>query len=431
VVRVFPAKGKYGRLWTVRWSIDSARKTKSYPDDMKDEAIAFARGIVDQRKDSTKPRPKITLNELWRAYTNSPEWKALRKDTWTNYTNHWNKWVTFCERSTYVDETNLRTVDAFRNALAKLGIASNQIRICLQVVRNIYGWGESRDLISLNRILTYRFKAGKDERETETHEYRMEDFRAILAQFDPLSGYHWRPWVALTILGNQGQRENAVLHLAKADVREKEIVWNARYMKQGKEFKQPLRSATRRALEVARHHHKRMGYTGPWILPGTRGRETYGEQALWRALNEAEKSAQVPKIVLRSTHGLRRMVAGEIYDVTKDKKAAADFLGVSLATIEKYLKRREDVVRSAVEELDELQPNCNPEEVPEIEELVSVADSAGYREPPDGLEPSTTRRSPSVIEAESAQNLDDSSRSDPANDPPNRYQTCNSSAIRP
>ena len=58
----------------------------------------------------------------------------------------------------------------------------------------------------------------------------------------------------------------------------------------------------------------------------------------------------------RGTHGLRRMVAGEVYDATLNPLAAMEFIGdTSIRMAETYIKRRLDRVRAAALATDHLQ----------------------------------------------------------------------------
>ena len=72
----------------------------------------------------------------------------------------------------------------------------------------------------------------------------------------------------LLLIGHQGVRQRAALHLRWEDVDldARVITWRARYDKVGREWSQPIRDATRSALLTALYWRERDGYTGPWVF---------------------------------------------------------------------------------------------------------------------------------------------------------------------
>ena len=76
-----------------------------------------------------------------------------------------------------------------------------------------------------------------------------------------------------------------------------------------------------------------------------------------KGLTNAERAAGVPKLPLRSAHGLRKMVAGRVLDETGDPLLAMQFIGdTNLKMIQKYLKRRDKRLAAAAELLDRKGP---------------------------------------------------------------------------
>ena len=99
-------------------------------------------------------------------------------------------------------------------------------------------------------------------------EYRAEEFETLLRAFYPSVHTGWRPWVALMLCGHHGMRANAVLHLRWEDIAwdADEIIWPARWQKNGEPHRQPLTWEAVSALETARRWREKLGYTGPWVL---------------------------------------------------------------------------------------------------------------------------------------------------------------------
>ncbi len=194
-----------------------------------------------------------------------------------------------------------------------------------------------------------------------------------------------------------GVRQRAALHLQWEDVDLEAgvVTWRAQYDKVGREWSQPIRDATRSALLTALYWRERDGYTGPWVFYSSwsskaKGREApgvFGAQGLWKALRNAEVAAGVPSLPLRSAHGLRRMVAGEVLRETGDLVLATHFIGdTDFRVMQRYLKRRDDRLEAVAKQLDKAhkptpkpQPHRNAETPPE-ESGAEVLVSAGVAE---------------------------------------------------
>ena len=72
------------------------------------------------------------------------------------------------------------------------------------------------------------------------------------------------------------------------------------------------------------------------------------------AISAAEKKAGVTHRPRRGSHGLRKMVAGDVYEATKDIKSAMNFIGDSEVLAPKYLKRRMNRLMDAASKVDEM-----------------------------------------------------------------------------
>lgn len=367
-IKVYGERGEQVRVYVegdlvrVRWRDHGIRKTRSWgvSPEAKAEAKAFAEGIIDARKHPVVTRAPLTLRELWEQYAEA-EFPALRPTSQRRYAERWQKWERFHKRETIAEAVDEGHAERYRAARAGLGIAVNQIAEEIKMAKVVHAWGHRRRLLSANYLTLYQFKIKKEDRPALPAEYRMADFHAILAQFKPDQWGQWRPWAALTVLGYQGVRTNALLHLQWADVTDGVLTWRAEWDKLGREWTQPIRSETARALEVCRQWRATLGYTGPWVFFTQDERKVkagkpaiYGASALAAALKKAEKAAAVAHLDLRAMHGLRRMVAGEVARVTGNPLMAAQFIGdTDLRVVQRsYLKRRDDQLRDVATLLD-------------------------------------------------------------------------------
>lgn len=391
-----------GDLVRVRWRVNGVRKHRSWPDtrEGRQEAKAFAAGLSDaKREGAQQPRLRLSLRALWVRYAEA-EFPSLRPTSQIRYLERWRKWERFLGRDFIAEDTTQENADQYRTARAQLGIVVNQIAEEVKLVKTVYAWAQRRRLIGQNDLALYRFKIAKEDRREAPEEYRMADFLRILAQFRPIEWGHWRPWAMLTLLGFQGIRTNAARHLQWADVDLElgTLIWRARWDKLGREWTQPLRSATRDALAIAWQWRVKAKYHGPWVFFSKDERKVrldhepiYGHQALAAALTKAERAAWVPHVELRAMHGLRRMVVGEIVRVTGDIAAAAQFIGdTDLRVVNRsYLKRRIDQLKGVADRLDAAHaPARKANESATVLEEGSVK-SWNDREPLVGFEPTT------------------------------------------
>ena len=379
-----------GDLVRVRWREHGRRRTESWPNTPENRitAKAYAEGILDGLLHPDPPvRPKLTLRAIWERYAEA-EFPSLRSASQRRYLERWQKWERFMGRDFLADETQQEDADRYRTARTALGIVVNQIAEEVKMAKLVYAWAQRRKLITQNELALYRFKIAKEDRPSLPAEYRLEDFEKILAQFDSTSWGRWRPWAVLTLLGNQGVRTGAALHLAWDDVDLETglLTWRARWDKVGREWQQPIRTATRHALEVCRKWREKLGYEGQWVFFSQDERKVkggelpiYGQAALGYALGKAEQRAGVPHLDLRAMHGLRRMVVGEIVRLTGDVAAAAQFIGdTDLRVVNRsYLKRRIDQLVAVAARLDAApkdQPSGNQETSAKKDEIEVIAE---------------------------------------------------------
>ncbi len=370
-IRVLIESG--AELVRVLWREHGRRRVKSWPNTPagRVEAKAWAEGFSESCIRTAPDRVACTA-ELWERFA-AAEFPHLRPRTQQLYAQRWRRWQVFIGHTFPASEATLENLDQYRAALTKVGMAPNQIGEHLKQMKLVYAWAERRELVARNRIALYRFKLAKEERRNEPAEYRLEDFERLIAQLSPQSSRSWRPWALLMVLGHQGIRVRAALHLRWEDIdfAEGRITWRAAFDKLGREWSQPLRVGTYSALLTAKWWRERTAREGTpppaepsWVFFSTDARSStradgrempgvYRIQAFWSALQQAERAAGVPHMALRAAHGFRRMVAGEVLAQTGDPKLAMDFIGdTDLRVMQRYLKRRDDRLTAVALQLD-------------------------------------------------------------------------------
>lgn len=373
----------------------------------KADAIAWAETYRDERKRLGAARLETTHAQLWAKYTASPAWADLRARSKPSYLHRWQRWVTFRGASTRPDDTTLHHIDQYIMRAREQGVAINQIRQVLNVARVVYNWGQSRKLITENVFSGYRWKTPKDAIMESPGEYSEEEFNAILAELSPQDSRRWRANVMLLLAGYHGQRGNALTHLRAEDVHDGSIVWPAKYQKNGKPLEQPLTWDGYAAILTARYWRERLGYTGPWLLPGgsqaKRGvvrelrewekdpkhkRVGTGKGAARRVADEpyayssghaqliaAEIRAGVEHQPRRAFHGFRKMAAGNVADVTGDTRLALQWIGDDIRQAPAYLKKRAEHMDRAAAAVQRT-PKGTRTSVPEVSETQKAPEGA-------------------------------------------------------
>jgi integrase len=352
-VRVFTE----GDLVRVRYR-DPVRRVKSWPNTKENRATAkaFAQGIAEGRE--TRPiTDPLTLRQIWERFAEA-EFPALRPKSKKLYKEYWLRWETMWGDEFIAERTTLDMANQFRAALTKQGKALSTIRHSLETVKMVYKWASKHELLERNKLALYEFKVPKESRVAPPPEYRTEDFRKILAKLDPNRATEWRAYVALSICGYQGVRQNSVLHLKWSDI---DMIggyvrWAAEWDKTGKEWRQPLRRATDVALACAAMWRQKSGHDGVWVLPSGSSKNRgscYTIGALYLALRGAEERAGIKHLKRRGAHGLRRMLAGDIAAMTKDPVLAMRSIGdTDMKQASKYLQKRDDALEDAFSRLD-------------------------------------------------------------------------------
>ena len=356
LVRVVEAVNHGDPVYVVTWTAGGKRRAKFFPRPReRAEALAFAEGVAEEQTRGDKPTPAapITLEALFAKYQ-VDTFPALRPRSRLLYRQFWAHFVNFAGPHVPADDIRADTLSRLRLHLEGRGMAVNTIRRVMAITRMVFRWGQMHELLQRNRVSLYTYRVAKEQRPESPAEYRLEELAALLAAFDPAKATEWRPWVALTLCGYQGARQHAVLHLRWEDVDlvAGTITWRAAYDKAGREWTQPLRVASRAALDVARPRAQGR----PWVLPGfgSEGEAPYTIQALWGALKRAEERAGIPHRPRRGAHGLRRLLAGEVNARTGNAKLAMDAIGDwDIRMADRYIKTREDTLRETFEAMDQ------------------------------------------------------------------------------
>ena len=226
------------------------------------EACAWAETYHQERAkriaERAAPAP-ITMRQLWKEYQESPAWHDLRAASRPNYADRWRLWVAFIGADAIAGDVRLRDIDRFIVRMREVPTSNgtpraiNQIRQVLNVVRTVYNWGQSRELLTRNDFALFRWKRPKDAKVLEPEEYTPEEYTRLLAAASPQNPRTWRLHVALVLAGVHGSRARSVLHLRWADVVGDVITWPGEFMKQGEDHQQPLTWDALAALETARY----------------------------------------------------------------------------------------------------------------------------------------------------------------------------------
>lgn len=366
-VRCFLERGH--ELVRVQWRVAGQLRTESWPNTEADRerALAFAETLAEELRDSRErggPAEPITIGKLWESFTED-HFRHLARNTQRIYTEGWRYFELFAGRHFLADDVTLPMISALRLELERRGLRVSVQRNSISTVKLVYKWGHRRELLTRNRVALYEFRMSKVQRARvkadAPSEYRREQFRALLAQFDPESATQWRAYVTLALCGYQGRRQHAVLHLQVEDIDLEAgvIRWREEWDKVGKGSTTPIRAGARLAIEAALRWREKMGYKGPWLLPAGSSKnkgETYTLRAFWVALREAERRAGIKNERGRGGHGFRRMLAGDVAELLGDPVAGLHAIGDSdIRQAERYIKRRDEKLEDAFKRLDEME----------------------------------------------------------------------------
>lgn len=356
-------------FWVEYRKADGKRTGKPFPRTRagRNDAMQFAEGVVEQQSQPVKPaeKPLLTVAEIGKRFMVA-EFPAFRPNTMRMCRDAWRTFEAFVGPHTIAEDLGRDTMSALRAELDGEEWAVTTIRTTFGWVRRVYRWAADGDLIVKNRVGAYQYKIGKDKRPRSPDEFRMEEFAALLCALRLDFANQWRPHVALGVCGYQGARQWAVLHLKwdDLDFPGEIITWRAEWDKMGNTWTQPMREPTRALLEVARAWREECRYLGPYVFfPASKlnKRPFYTEQSLSKALHAAEKRAGVTHHLGRGAHGLRRLLAGEVAELTGDAVHAMQAIGDrDIRMAQRYIKKRDDRLVRTFDTLDERLPEPHP-----------------------------------------------------------------------
>lgn len=347
------------------WRANGKRKTESLPDsrDNRRTMRAFAAGTAKRLAlKGADEDQRLTMRELGERYVAAhPVGESWRPKTLKTWQQRWRVWVAFVTHERLIDTVTAETLDEFRAALRKQDFAVNQIANHVQMVKSVYRFARERRYLAENPIAEYRMNLSRDQRRLEVPEWTNEECAAILAQLSPKHGRQWRAYVAIQLDALLGGRSAALLGLEWRDVDmdRRTIRWRPELDKLARDREQPLPRAAVRAIRIARVWRARIGYQGPYVLPGARGAEQRAErhytyQALNYQLQVAAKRAGVRWIPYRAMHGFRRMNLNDVLAATGNLTRAGQWIGdTDMRTLSRsYVRVRADELRDVAEKLD-------------------------------------------------------------------------------
>ena len=369
LVRVMELNDQKGRRFVVQWGPSTAREQRSFPGKQgKAEALAFAEAFAAEvGKPKVVDTTPITTRELWQAYTVAT-FPQLRPRTKALYKEFWTRWEQWYGADKPAGDMTFDDCADFRAELERVGLAAATIQKTIVCVRGVYNYAERTEKIAKNRWHAFRFRIAKEKRTKPRAEYREHEFLTIWQQFDPRRAWHWRPYVAIGLLGTYGMRQNALLHLRWEHITDEAITLAPEWDKQGETHTLPMNDTARQLLAVAKHWREQEGYDGPWVFftaRPTRNSETYTIQSLWSALKEAEKKAGVAPIKFRAGHGFRRGLVGDLLQDGASIELALQAIGDKDLRMHKHyaIKRDERVNESLNKRARKLQPAALATEV--------------------------------------------------------------------
>lgn len=386
--------GRYGRrgyrvrLWVegdrirAQWRERGIRQSRSWPDTApnRKEARIWAQEFVKARLEKKAPQELLTVAQLWARFR-TEEFKHIRPKTQRFYLDCWRYWEVFVGPERIAEDFGIATMTAFRTDMETRTrpLAINTMRRIIQTVKTVYAWGYKLKILSRNDVREFSFKVAKERRPVPPPEYRQNEFERLCIALPLTKATTWRAGGVVRLCGLQGARETAVLRLRWEDVNlvGDTIRWRPEWDKLGRDEVQPLRPAAKAVLLAIRHWTEGKG----WVFPAAsvkNKRPIYGVQALWVALQQAEKRVGIRKLKGRAMHGFRRMAFNDALEAGGDLGVAMALLrDTDLKVASKYLKRRDDRLRETFAAMDRNSTaNSTTGEAGEVQ-VVDISDWGG------------------------------------------------------
>lgn len=351
-------------LVRVQWRENGKLRTESLPNSRANqkEARAFAEGVVERlRLQGAGPQERVTMRVLGERFLLAhpvPEtWRPKTRLTWLA---RWKVWIAFIGPDTPIDTVTPESLDEFRARLRAQDVAVNQIANHVQLVKSVYRFARARKYLTENPIADYALKLSRDQRRLEVPEFTLDECARILAQLNPKHGRQWRAYVAIVLDALLGGRSNALLNLEWRDVdlAARTLRWRPELDKLAKNRVQPLPRDAVRALRIAKVWRARIGYTGPFVLPGAKGARKFDQPYTYQALNYTLRAAAgragVPWILYRAMHGFRRMVLNNALALTGNLTRAGQWIGDTDArTLSRsYVRERPEDMRDVAQSIN-------------------------------------------------------------------------------
>lgn len=372
-----------------QWRERGKLRTESLPNSRENQrqVRAFAEGVAERLKlQGTGPQRRITIGELGERYVLAhPVPETWRPKTLKSFRSRWKVLLAFFSPERHADTVTPDSLDELRAALRGQDVAVNQIANTVQLLKSMFRFARGRKYLTENPIADYEMKLSRDQRRLEVPEWTNEECARILAELDPKSSRQWRAYVAIVLDAVLGGRSNALLNLEWRDVdlAERTIRWRPELDKLAKDRVQPLPRDAVRVLRIARVWRDRIGYVGPYVIPGamaaSRGvtRELrewekdprhkqigskrravkdrpYSYAALHGQLVDAANRAGVRWVPYRAMHGFRRMVLGNVLAKTGNLVRAGQFIGDSdVRTLTRsYVRERAEDLRDVAQSIE-------------------------------------------------------------------------------
>jgi integrase len=348
-------------LVRVQWRENGRLKTESLPNSRENQtrAKAYAEGVAERlAMHGVAERERVTMYDLGERYLLAhPTPETWRPKTRKTFLARWKVWLAFATPERHIDTVTPDTLDEFRAAMRAQEYAINQVANHVQMVRSVYRFARERKYLLENAIADYAMKLSRDQRRLEVPEWTEEEAALILVELPPRSPRHWRAFVAIVLDAVLGGRSNALLNIEWRDVDldTRTVRWRPELDKLAKDRTQPLPRDAVRALRIARVWRARIGYTGPYVIPGDsarrkkkeRGDQPYSYQSLNQALRNAATRAGVRWIPYRAMHGFRRMVLNNVLELTGNLTRAGQFIGdTDMRTLTRsYVRSRPEELR--------------------------------------------------------------------------------------
>lgn len=366
-VRVFietfkdPARQELVR---VEWREGGKRKTESLPNSKENRtrAKAFASGVAERLAlKGTAHFEKVTMLQLGERYLLAhPTPETWRVKTRTTFLSRWKVILAFMTRERLIDTVTPETLDQLREAMGKQDYAINQVVNHVQLLKSMYRFARSRKYFAENPIADYVMKLSRDMRRLQVPEWTEEECARILFELSPRAKRHWRAYVAIVLDAATGGRSNALLNLEKRDIdlTARTIRWRPELDKLANDRPQPLARDAVRAIRIAYVWHRRIGYTGPFIIPGDKRRQKkqtverpYSYQSLNQTMKNAAIRAGVTWVDYRAMHGFRRMVLNNVLAMTGNLTRAGQFIGdTDMRTLTRsYVRVRAEELRDVAQ----------------------------------------------------------------------------------